>query len=440
MNRSLRTILGAAVLLLPSLVLADTYIYITNSTPEAVQVEVNHTGSKNTLVEGKEWQQLATEIAPYATEKVLAFNRYWGLKTGANYNFDTKVIAGDSVLTAQQKMQGTWSGSNVQHRAIGEDFNAPWANDRAIHRQQTNYQLNPSTVAYKANYTGGYDDLHYTISNNTQAEPLSAANGLKVLSYNVFALPVIASDIGTRLAEMPDYLHGYDAILLQEMFSSDSPQLLRNLSAEYPYQTEILKNKNGINIHNGGVAIVSRYPIAQAGYVVYPNCTGSDCFADKGFVYAEVIKDNQAYHLVATHAASFDTNAARNIRQQQFQLMNGYITDKEIPVFDAVLYGGDMNINRLKFADDYANMAENLNATVPVTTGYTASTFDPRVNQYAAAYDTVEFLDYVMWSNDHRQPIESRNDVRVPRSTSNNLWGKWDLSDHFPVLGEFIFE
>lgn len=440
MKRSLLMILATAALLLPKHVLADTYVYITNSTADTVQVEVVHSGTKNTLEEGQQWQQLATEIAPYATEKVLAFNRYWGLKSGAEYTFDTKLIAGDSVVTAQQRMQGTWSGSNIQHSAAGEGFNAPWAHDRAIHREQTEYQQKPSTVAYKASFTGGYDDLYYTLSNNTEAEPLADNNSLKVLAYNVFALPVIASDISKRLNELPEYLQGYDAILLQELFSADSPKLLRALSEEYPYQTKILKNESGINIHNGGVAIVSRYPIAQTGYFVYPNCTGTDCFADKGFVYAEMIKDNQAYHLISTHTASFDTAAARNLRQEQFQMMNDYINNKNIPAMDAVLYGGDMNLNRLKFADDYAGMTEKLNATVPLTTGYTQSTFDPRINHYAAAYDTVEFLDYVMWSNAHRQPVESINEVRVPRSTSDNLWGKWDLSDHFPVLGEFVFE
>lgn len=430
----------AAALILPAAAMADTYIYVTNSTPEPMQIEVVHSGSNNLLKEGSEWQQEATTIAPYATERVLAFNRYWGVKSGSTYNFDTKMTVNGETIVAQQTMTGTWSGSNIKHSAKGADFNALWATDRNIHRHQSDFVERPTTVAYSAHFTGGYDDFHYTISNNTQAEPVADSNTLKVLTYNVFALPVIASDIGTRLKELPEHLKGYDAILLQELFSSDSPALLRALSEEYPYQTEILKNKNGWNIHNGGVAIVSRYPIAQADYFVYPDCTGTDCFADKGFVKAEVIKDGKAYHLLGTHTASFDTDAARNIRQIQFQQMRNFVQQQQVPTFDAVLYGGDFNVNKLKFPDDYASTQQNLNASVPVSTGYTASTFDVRVNHYASAYDTVEYLDYVMWSNDHRQPVDSRNDVRVPRSTSDALWGKWDLSDHFPVLGEFVFE
>lgn len=429
----------ASALLLPALAAADSYVYITNSTPEAVSVEVEHSATGALLIRGEQWQQLVTEIAPYATAKVLAFNRYWGVKSGKTYHFNTKVKVNGEEVTAKQSMTGNWATSTITHAASGNGFSAPWAYDRAIHRYQTQYNLRPSTLAFKAQFTGGYDDFYYTVSNNTPNEP-AAENTLKVLSYNTFALPLIASDIAARLAEMPAHLKGYDAILLQELFDTNSPSFMRALSAEYPYQTEILKNKNGVNIHNGGVAIVSRYPIAQADYVVYPNCTGTDCFADKGFVYAQVIKNGEAYHLLSTHAASFDTDAARTLRQEQFKLMRQYVTAAQVPTFDAVVYGGDFNVNKLKFPDDYAAMQVNLNSTVPVPTGYTASTFDPRVNTYAAAYDTVEYLDYLVWSNEHRAPVNSRNDVRVLRSTSDALWGKWDLSDHFPVLGEFVFE
>lgn len=428
----------SAALLMSASAYADTYIYITNSTPEPVQIEVQHSATAAPLKQGSEWQQEVTEIEPYATARVLHFNRYWGVKSGQTYQFDTKISVSGEVITAQQSMTGTWIGSDIYHSATGADFNAPWAFDREIHRQDTNYQLKPTTVAYKATFTGGYDDIYYTITPKTQPEP-QEANTLKVLTYNTFALPLIASDIDVRLGEMPEHLKGYDAIMFQELFSSSSPSFLRALSKEYPYQTEILKNKNGINLHNGGVAIVSRYPIAQADYFVYPGCTGTDCFADKGFVRAEIIKDGQAYNLVGTHTASFDTQAARDLRQEQFQQMRQHIENAQVPAFDAVLYGGDFNINKLIFPEDYQGAYTNLNATVPVSTGNTRTTFDTDHNYYAAVWDHIEYLDYIMWSNAHRTPETSRNDVRVPRSVSNNLWGKWDLSDHYPVMGEFKF-
>ena len=59
-------------------------------------------------------------------------------------------------------------------------------------------------------------------------------------SYNVWALPVIASSIGERLTLLPDYLKGYDALLLQEVFDGRREGFLQALAKEYPYQTKVL--------------------------------------------------------------------------------------------------------------------------------------------------------------------------------------------------------
>ena len=52
---------------------------------------------------------------------------------------------------------------------------------------------------------------------------------------------------------------------------------------------------------------------------------------------------------------------------------------------------------------------------------------------------TVEYLDYVVSSNNHRQPMQARNDVRILRSTADPVFMTWDLSDHFPVMGQFQY-
>jgi len=435
----LPTLFWSTWLLLSLPATADSYVFITNATAEPVQINIRHASSGTTLTPGSQWRQEANEIAPYATKRVLAFNRNQGVKRNQSYTFETAIIANDgSVATAQQRMVGQWVGSKIEHSVQTTSQQTPWLQHRDIARYQSAYQQQSATVALKAEFTGGYDDFYYTISRNTPAEPLSANGQLKVLSYNIYALPLVAADISTRIQELPAYLRGYDVILLQEAFSADSPALLRALAAEYPHQTTILRKPlSGVNVYNGGVAIVSRYPIGRTEQVVYPDCTGTDCFADKGFVYAEIIRNGQAYQVLATHAASFDSDAARQMRQAQFKLMQQFVSAKQFARTDMVLYGGDFNVNKLKFSDDYQTMQQNLRAKVPAISGYSASTFDPRVNYYAAKYDTVEYLDYVLYSTDHRLPATSKNEVRVPRSVSNELWQRWDLSDHFPVLGEF---
>ena len=147
--------------------------------------------------------------------------------------------------------------------------------------------------------------------------------------------------------------------------------------------------------------------------------------------------------MTSTHTASFDTDAARDLRQQQFKQIRALVDKQNILSFDAVLMGGDFNVNKLLWPQDYAQMLNNLNGTAPVSTGYTESTFDPRINKLAGAGfsggSTVEYLDYVVSSNNHRQPIHARNDVRIIRSAADPLFMTWDLSDHFPVMGQFQY-
>lgn len=422
---------------------ADTYIFITNTTPETVSVSVHHHGTR-TLVNGSEWAQEATSIGPYETKRVLRYNRYWGVKSGHTYNFDTRVTVGGSTVVMKQTMTGTWTGSNIKHGASGADFSSPWYSDRKVYSFNTSYRSRPSETAFKAEYTGGYDDFHYTIHNKTPVEPLSGSNALKVLSYNIYALPLVSTLIDERLGQLPQNLKGYDVILFQEAFSSSRSSMLNALRAEYPYQTHVPKIPyNGINVFDSGVLVASRYPIVKTADFIYPDCTGTDCFADKGIIYAEVVKGGKSYHVTSTHTASFDTAEARALRQVQFQQMRALVDAQGIPSFDAVMFGGDFNVNKLIFPTDYAQMLANLNATNPVATGWTASTFDPRINKLAGRAGSggtaVEYLDYVVTSNTHRQPVSGRNDVRIIRSAAAPVFKTWDLSDHFPVMGEFAF-
>ncbi len=99
LNKNLMKNIGWLSLLLCSQqVIADSYIYVTNTTPETVSVNINHHGTRT---------QEATQIAPYETKRVLRFNRYTGVKSGQTYNFDTVITGGGSSVTLKQSMTGT---------------------------------------------------------------------------------------------------------------------------------------------------------------------------------------------------------------------------------------------------------------------------------------------------------------------------------------------
>lgn len=427
-------------------VLADSYIYLTNSTPDTVYVETKHTGSKP-LTQNTHWSQEATKLAPYETKKVLRVNRYTGIKSGQTYNFNTTVTSGSSKIVLKQSMTGTWYGSTIRHGAQATDFDSQWKDNRAIHRFNTLYANKKSEIAFKASAnTFKYDDFHYTITNSIVNEvPTNDDNQLKVLTYNVYSLPIPLSNnnITGRLNDIPAHIKGYDVVLLQEVFSSHRVPLLQALSAEYRYQTYIPKRANSkfLNLYDSGVIILSRYPIEKVAGHIYSDCTGKDCFAEKGLVYAKIIKGKKAYHFINTHTAAYDTDKAREVRLGQIAELKTFIKQQNIPSSDALLIGGDFNINKLKWlTTDYQKMLDVLNVTAPISTGYSTSTYDPTVNKWAKdGGDVPEYLDFVFWSNEHRKPTQAVNDVRIFRSTSESMFSTLDLSDHFPVKGEFSF-
>ena len=117
--------------------------------------------------------------------------------------------------------------------------------------------------------------------------------------------------------------------------------------------------------------------------------------------------------------------------------MRDFAQAQNIPASDTVVYGGDFNVNKRKFPTDYQQMFANLSADEPQYAGYTESTFDPRINSFAgnalSGGENIEYLDYVVVSNEFAKRNENINTVKIPRSTVASLWKHWNLSDHFPV-------
>lgn len=424
--------------LMSSNVVADTDVYLTNNSDQTLSIQVNHDGT-DTLTYGEEWQQHVEILNPWETKQVMSFNRWEGVKSGQTYRFNTVVSnpVGESI-TLNQVMKGHWYSSSIEYGVTAADITLSLKDDRDVHRFDSQaFGESDIELAFKSVKSTRYDDLYYTITPqkvNEQVE--SDENTLKMMTYNIWALPAIASHISDRLDIIPEHVKGYDVLALQEVFANGRGVLLRELAKEYPYQTKML-DKEGFNIYDGGVMIVSRYPIVNQAQYVFPDCSGTDCFSDKGVNYAEIIKGGKAYHVFATHTASFDTDIARENRQRQFKQIRQLATSLKIPSSDTVVYSGDLNVNKLKFPGDYQQMIANLSAIEPTYSGYTASTFDPRINDFAgeamSGGENVEYLDYVMVSDEYNTKTINDNRVDVPRSTDERLWLHYNLSDHFPV-------
>ena len=117
---------------------------------------------------------------------------------------------------------------------------------------------------------------------------------------------------------------------------------------------------------------------------------------------------------------------------------------KQIPEDEAVIYAGDFNIDKNSDFVEYLLMLATLEVDPPAYMGYTAATFEPKINPYALAKysggEKSEFLDYVFVSLEHRRASNNTNTVKLKQRINKDQWGQWHLSDHFSVVGNFTFD
>ncbi|WP_175410886.1 sphingomyelin phosphodiesterase [Streptomyces sp. TRM64462] len=292
---------------------------------------------------------------------------------------------------------------------------------------------------------------------------VAEAPRLKVLSYNVFLFskslyPNWGQD--HRAAEIPaaPFFRGHDVVVLQEAFdNSSSDALMQNAAAEYPYRTPVLgRSKTGWDAtggayssftpEDGGVSVLSKWPILRKEQYVYKDACGADWYSNKGFVYVVLNVNGTRVHVVGTHAQSTDPGCgageAAQMRSRQFKAMDAFLDAKGIPASEQVIVAGDLNVDSR--TPEYGSMLADAGlAGADARTGHPYS-FDTAENSIAAdryPSDPREDLDYVLHRAGHVRPSGWTNDVVKEQSApwTVSSWGRQytytNLSDHYPVVG-----
>lgn len=415
---------------------ADSYIYFTNNSLKPVTLKTQQSGYHN-LVEGVHWQQLASTVAPLATVKFLRFNRDEGIKWGKTYYFDTRVEGESGSLVMRQKLTGTWNFSEMYLSAQEQ----PWFYDRDYHYLHGAWQGQNATLAFRSQYArASGDDIYYVLHPQTAPHQVSQnENEFSLLTYNTWALlpGILSFNAGNRLDSIVDAVKGYDAVAFQEVFDPYlTARFRQQLQKEYPYLTEI-PWKLG-KILTGGTFIASRWPILQQDSTVYDACIADGCLAAKGINYAQIKKGSRIYNLFNTHTHAYTTADDIGVRMQHLQQLRNFVESKNIPADQALLMAGDFNVDKLHFPQEYADFLHLLNASEPLYAPDYPHSYAGPVNHWAEDQYT-EYLDYVLTSVAHLPPLRATNRLWVPRSIAPEHWTTWDLSDHYPVEGNFVF-
>jgi sphingomyelin phosphodiesterase len=285
---------------------------------------------------------------------------------------------------------------------------------------------------------------------SASAAPAAAAGtpALKVLSYNAFLFsktlyPNWGQDHRAKEIPAAPFFRGQDVVVLQEAFdNSSSDALMRNAAAQYPYQTPVMgRGKTGWDAtsgaysattpEDGGVTVLSKWPIIRKEQYVYKDACGADWYSNKGFV--------------GTHAQSTDpgcdSGEAALMRSRQFKAMDAFLDAKNIPPSEQVLVAGDFNVD--SHSGEYAAMLADAGlAGADARTGHPYS-FDTELNSIASERypdDPREDLDYVLHRAGNAKPAGWTNEVIKEQSApwTVSSWGKQytytNLSDHYPVI------
>ncbi len=258
---------------------------------------------------------------------------------------------------------------------------------------------------------------------------------LDILTFNAFLRPFVPESQDRRAPLMAGQLKGYDVVLLQEVFSDwHRDLLLDGLAADYPYRTRVVGHDRGFR-QDGGVLILSKWPIEVEFQRRFGKiCTGNDCLADKGVIYARIRKGDHRFHVFATHLQSGKGNAVT--RTRQMAVIRQLIDSMALPAWEPVLIGGDLNTNL--YSDtrngDFSRMARTLNAAHPAAPPGQRHrpTLDPDDNRTSSK--DPGYVDFLLYSSAHLRPRAAYNAARSLSARGITL------SDHLAVHGHFEFD
>ncbi|MEU7429454.1 sphingomyelin phosphodiesterase [Streptomyces sioyaensis] len=297
----------------------------------------------------------------------------------------------------------------------------------------------------------------------TPSASAAAVPPLKVLSYNTFLMsktlyPNWGQDHRAQAIAAADFFQGNDVVVLQEAFDNSASDALKSrAAAQYPHQTPVVgRSRSGWDAtggaysattpEDGGVTLLSKWPIVHKEQYIYKDACGSDHFSNKGFVYAVLDVDGTKVHVVGTHTQSTDSGCkageAAADRAKQLKEVDAFLDAKNIPTDEEVMVAGDLNID--SHGEEYPALLSNADlAPADSRTGhpYSFDTQENSIAKYRYPNDPREDLDYVLHRNGHARPTGWQNTVVKEESApwTVSSWGKdytyTNLSDHYPLIG-----
>ena len=319
------------------------------------------------------------------------------------------------------------------------------------------------------NYFMFYRLQHIEEFKTVNCQKLSRPRHLRVLTLNVFLRPPVIShghsDFKNERASLITSIFPYfDIILLQEVHTC----------LNFRCNTLITEaRRHGLLYHycnygpailsrylsNNGLLILSRYPITASDCIAFNNCASYDTIIEKGCNYIKVnVFHNLAVHIFNTHLQSSYHKidpVCENIRQLQLEQIKAFINSKCNLETDAVICGGDFNINSLNqkeynlLNNVIAPLRDTLDGSYKTTinvpydkNGYEDNQIctvckkcNPLLNNISIE---PQRLDYIFYNKNNNR-LKYKSSKILPLKINRNDIEFLNLSDHAGICSEFTY-
>lgn len=188
-------------------------------------------------------------------------------------------------------------------------------------------------------------------------------DSIRILTLNMFLRPPGIrtnrsdyKDLRTQIL-IEEVLNSFDIICLQEVFSTLSFRKGLIISEaqkqgfSYSHSSPFPNPFNG-HFTDGGLLILSRFPILETDQITYENSTGPDRLSSKGAIYSKLKINHTLFHVFTTHLqSSYYTNKYsdflnyRIIRRRQLKQLKSFIDSKVGRKYEPVIIAGDFNVD-----------------------------------------------------------------------------------------------
>lgn len=233
-----------------------------------------------------------------------------------------------------------------------------------------------------------------------------------------------------------------DVVALQEMFVNSRRDQLRNeLKDLYPNWITG-PDENDLE-SDGGLMILSKYPIVAHDQIIFRQCGAEDCFANKGAIYIRIQTPLGFYDIFNTHTQNPDPDFGGNqqgVVQTQLNALYSFISAKRGSKQVPAIVTGDFNTNGLNnslYNDMMIRLGQPIDTWKTIhpngkgITSDNVANFEPGDSQ--PAWDqrgkSGERLDYIFYYPGARYQSQlTYSDVVMWQTDTYK-----DLSDHYGV-------